>query len=303
MSAAANARPLAEPLVWRSQLYVPANNRRFVEKAHRRGADAVILDLEDSVPASERPRARAGLAAAVDAVGESGADVTVRINGPEPEAMADLDAAVIPGVKAIFVTKVRDATYLRAIAAEITRLEAVREIASGTVRMVAMIETAAAYLRAPEIAHADPRAVAMVLGGEDMALDMGMSPDEETLAMPKQQIAIVARAAGLIPFGIMGTIADYADLDRVREVALRSRRFGFEGAACIHPSAIAVLNDAFTPDAAEVDAARRIVDVYAAAAAEGTGAITVDGKMIDVPVVRRAENLLARHAAILRRGN
>jgi len=286
------------PLVWRSQLYVPANNPRFVEKAHTRGADAIILDLEDSVPAAERACARAGLADAVVCVGQGGADVTVRINSPETEAVLDLDAAVIPGVAGIYVTKVRDADYLRLLSTEIGRREAARGIPAGTVRTVAMIETATAYLRALEIAEADARSAAMVLGGEDMALELGMEPNEETLAMPKQQINIVARAAGLQPFGIMGTIADFRDLDQVRTVAERSRRFGFEGAACIHPSVVPVLNAAFTPTDDEVAHAERVVAAYAEAEAAGTGAITVDGKMIDVPVVRRAKNLLARMRAI-----
>ncbi|MEK9754331.1 MAG: CoA ester lyase, partial [Rhodospirillaceae bacterium] len=279
-------------LVWRSQLYVPANNPRFIAKAHTRGADAVILDLEDSVPAAERPGARANLAESVAAVSQSGADATVRINSPESEALLDLDAAVIAGVRGIYVTKVRDAAYLRVVSAEVGRLEAERGIKPGTVRLVAMIETAAAYVQALEIGQADARTAALVLGGEDIALDLHIVPDSDTLAMPKQHINIVARACGLQPFGIMGTVADYNDLDAVRLVAERSRRFGFEGAACIHPSVVPVLNAAFTPDPEEVGHARRVVAAYAEATAKGTGAITVDGKMIDVPVVKRAENLL-----------
>jgi citrate lyase subunit beta/citryl-CoA lyase len=288
-------------LVWRSQLYVPANNPRFIAKAHTRGADAVILDLEDSVPAAERPGARANLAESVAAVSQSGADATVRINSPESEAMLDLDAAVIAGVRGIYVTKVRDAAYLRVVSAEVGRLEAERGIKPGTVRLVAMIETAAAYVQALEIGQADARTAALVLGGEDIALDLHIVPDSDTLAMPKQHINIVARACGLQPFGIMGTVADYNDLDAVRLVAERSRRFGFEGAACIHPSVVPVLNAAFTPDPEEVGHARRVVASYAEATAKGTGAITVDGKMIDVPVVKRAENLLRRFEAIERR--
>ncbi len=290
-----------EPLVWRSQLYVPANNPRFIAKAHTRGADAIILDLEDSVPAQERPAARAQLAKSVASVSQSGADATVRINSPESEAMLDLDAAVVPGVRGIYVTKVRDAAYLRAISDEVGRLEAARGIKAGSVRLVAMIETAAAYVQALEIGKADARTAALVLGGEDIALDLHIVPDSDTLAMPKQHINIVARACGLQPFGIMGTVADYNDLDAVRAVAERSRRFGFEGAACIHPSVVPVLNAAFTPDAGEVDHASRVVAAYAEATAKGTGAITVDGKMIDVPVVKRAENLLRRFSAIEKR--
>ena len=291
-----------ETLVWRSQLYVPANNPKFIAKAHTRGADAIILDLEDSVPASERDKARAGLADAVASVGQQGADPTVRINSPEAAAFEDLDAAVVPGVRGLYVTKVRDPDYVEAVAGKVAELEAARGIVPGTIRLVAMVETAQAYLQAYDIARADDRLFALVLGGEDIALDLHMVPDEDTLNFPKQQMAIVARAAGLVPFGIMGTIADYNDLEAVKAVAERSRRFGFEGAACIHPSVVPVLNEAFSPSAEEVDHARRVVDAYAEAEAAGKGAITVDGKMIDVPVVRRAENLLTRYEAIQKRG-
>ncbi len=289
-------------LVWRSQLYVPANNRRFIDKAATRGADAIILDLEDSVPADERTGARARLEESVRAVGQAGADVTVRINSSDEEVALDLEAAVIPGVRGIFVTKVRDGEYIRAISRRVAELEAASGMAPATICLIAMIETAAAYMQAYDIARADARIAAMVLGGEDLALDLGMVPDADTLAFPKQQIAIAARAAGVTPFGIMGTVADYGDTDAVREVAERSRRFGFEGASCIHPSIVPVLNAAFTPSEAEVDHARRVVAAYADAEAAGTGAITVDGKMIDVPVALRARNLLARFDAIERRG-
>ncbi len=291
-----------DALIWRSQLYVPANNRRFIDKAFTRGADAIILDLEDSVPAGEREGARARLEESVQIVGQAGADVTVRINSSDNEVVLDLPAAVLPQVRGIFVTKVRDADYIRAISSRVGELEAARSMAPGSICLIAMIETAAAYLQAYDIARADPRIAAMVLGGEDMALDMGMVPDADTLAFPKQQIAIAARAAGVLPFGIMGTVADYRDTDAVRAVAERSQRFGFEGASCIHPSVVPILNAAFTPGEAEVGHARRVVAAYVEAEAAGTGAITVDGRMVDVPVVRRAENLLVRFEAIQRRG-
>ena len=291
-----------DALVWRSQLYVPANNQRFIDKAFTRRADAIILDLEDSVPADQRKGARERLGESVRIVGQAGADVTVRINSSDDEVALDLEAAVLPQVRGIFVTKVRDADYMRSISRRVAELETVRGMESGTICLIAMIETAAAYVQAYDIARADPRIAAMVLGGEDMALDLGMVPDAETLAFPKQQVAIAARAAGVVPFGIMGTVADYRDTDAVRGIAERSRRFGFEGASCIHPSIVPILNAAFTPSETEVDHARRVVTAYAEAEAAGTGAITVDGKMIDVPVALRARNLLTRFEAIERRG-
>ena len=169
--------------------------------------------------------------------------------------------------------------------------------------MVPMIETAAAYFKAVEIAAADPRNVAMNLGGEDFAADMGLAPGADTLALAKQQVAIAARATGLMPMGLMGTVADFLDLEGIKIAAETARRFGMEGASCVHPSNVPILNAAFSPSPEEIDNARRVVDAYADATAKGSGAITVDGKMIDVPVVQRAEKMLARWAAIKGRGN
>ena len=292
----------SKTLVWRSQLYVPANNPRFIAKAHTRGSDVIILDLEDSVPLGERDGARQRLAQSIACVGQAGADVVVRINSPEDEAMYDLDVAIIAGVRGLFVSKVRDQAYIQAISRRVEELERERGLHSGEICLVVMIETAEAYLSAYHIACADPRIVALVLGGEDIALDIGAVPDTDTLAMPKQHIAITARAAGLIPYGIIGTIADYSDLRAVRQVAERSRKFGFEGAACVHPSVVPVLNAAFTPSKMEFDYALRVINAYREAEAQGRGAASLDGKMVDVPVVRRAANLIDRVRVIEERG-
>ena len=179
-----------------------------------------------------------------------------------------------------------------------SELEAERGMKIGTTRFVVMIETAGAFFRMAEIASADHRVVAMTLGAEDFALAVGMVPEPEGLFFPKQQLVIAARAAGVMPLGFIGTVADYKDLDAFRTTVRRSRRLGFMGASVIHPSQIAILNEEFGPSAEEVAAARRIVAAYAAATAAGRGAIEVDGKMIDVPVVERARRTLERFEAI-----
>jgi len=288
----------AQSLILRSLLFVPANNGRFIEKAHTRGADAIILDLEDSVPAGERPRARRALMESAELAARGGADILVRVNAQPRETAADLDAAVHPGVRALLVPKVEDPQALRTLSDDVSRLEAQRGMAAGSVGFVVLVESAAGLLHAEAIARADARNMALELGGEDFALSTGMLPDAETLALPKQMALYAARAAGLVPLGILGSIADYADLDAYRTTAERSRRFGFEGAACIHPSGVPILNEAFTPTAAEAEHARRIVDAYADAQRAGSGAVSVDGKMVDVPVVERAQKLLARLQAI-----
>jgi citrate lyase subunit beta/citryl-CoA lyase len=284
--------------VWRSLLYVPANVPRFVEGAHRRGADAVILDLEDSVPAAERPGARAGLRDAARTAAKGGADIVVRINRPWRDTMRDLEAAIWPEVAALAVTKVDSGDHLRLVAEVVSELEAERGMAPGTVKFIAMVETPAAWFRMPEIAAADPRVVAMTLGGEDFAMAMNMAPTAEALFMPKQQLAIAARSAGVMPLGFIGTVADYKDLEAFRKTVQFSRRLGFLGASVIHPGQIAILNEEFAPSAAEVESARRAINAYKEATAAGRGSISVDGKMVDVPVVIRAEALIARHAAI-----
>jgi len=286
------------PPVWRSLLYVPANVARFIDGAHRYAADAIIVDLEDSVPASERPQARRDLAATAEKVVRGGADVVVRINRPWRQTILDLEAAVSPRVQALALTKVDSADHVRLIAEVVGELEAERGMASGTTRFIVMIETAAAFFRMGDIAAADPRIVAMTLGGEDFALSAGMVPDADSLFVPKQQLAIAAHAAGVMPLGFIGTVADYKDLDAFRRTVQRSRRLGFLGASVIHPSQVAILNAEFAPSTEEVESARRIVAAYDEATAAGRGSIALDGKMVDVPVVERARQTLARHAAI-----
>jgi citrate lyase subunit beta/citryl-CoA lyase len=167
--------------------------------------------------------------------------------------------------------------------------------------MLAMVETCDAFFRIAEIAKASPRLVGLYLAGEDFA--PGIYPEPEGLFMPKQMCVFAARAAGIMPLGFVGTVFEFRDLEGFRETVQRARRLGFVGAAVIHPTQIQILNEEFRPSAAEVDHAQRVVTAYDKALAIGVGAVTVDGKMIDVPVVERAKRLLERDAAIAVRGS
>jgi citrate lyase subunit beta/citryl-CoA lyase len=287
--------------VWRSMLFVPVTARRFVDGAARRGADAIILDLEDSVAASEKERARTLVPEAAQIVSRGGADVVVRLNRPLRMTVRDLEAVIGPGVQAVALPKAESAQHVQLVAEVIDELEAERGIAVGTTKMVAMVETASAFFRIAEIARAHPRLVALNLGAEDFATSAGIMPEAEALSMPKQMAVFAARAAGIMPMGFIGSIAEFGDLDAFRQTIRRSRRFGFIGASVIHPSQIQILNEEFRPGAAEIEHAGRVVAAYDKALAEGVGAVTVDGKMIDVPVVERAKLLLDREAAIAER--
>jgi citrate lyase subunit beta / citryl-CoA lyase len=284
--------------VWRSLLFVPVTQRRFVDGAAKRGADAIILDLEDSIAASEKERARTLVPGAAEIVSRGGADVVVRLNRPIRMTVCDLEAVIGSGVQAVALPKAESAQHVQLVAEIIDELEAERGVPVGTTKMLAMVETASAFFRIAEIAKASPRLVGLNLGAEDFALSAGMLPEAEGLFMPKQMCVLAARAAGIMPLGFVGTVADFSDLDGFRETVRRSRRLGFMGASIIHPSQIAILNEEFRASAEEVDHASRVVAAYDKALAEGVGAVTVDGKMIDVPIVERAKLLLEREAAI-----
>lgn len=287
--------------VWRSMLFVPVTVEKYVERAAERGADALILDLEDSVPLVEKPRGREALQDAAATVAKNGADVVVRINRAWRLAIPDIEAAVSPLVQALMLTKVESAEHVQMLAEVVDEIESERGMALGATKFVALVETASGFLRLPEIARAHPRLVALSIGAEDFALSVGMLPEAEGLFFPKQQMIIAARAAGILPLGFIGTVADFRDLDAFRATIRRSRRLGFAGASCIHPSQVAILNAEYRPSPDEVAQAERAVAAYDAATASGIGAIEIDGKMIDVPVIERAKHVLARHRAVLAR--
>ncbi|MBS0335817.1 MAG: CoA ester lyase [Proteobacteria bacterium] len=287
--------------VWRSLLYVPVNVEKYVEKAHTRGADCIQVDLEDSVPPAEKDRARTLVPGVAAKVRRGGADVVVRINRPLSLAVRDLECSVGPDVNGVAVTKTQGADHLKLLDELVGELEVKRGLPVGHTRFIAMIETPAAFFRMAQIAGAVERLAAMNIGGEDFALENGMAPAEETLQMPKQQMIFAARSGGLMPLGFIASVAGFGDWDAFRAMVRRSRLFGFMGAGCIHPGQVPIVNEEYTPAPEEVAYARRVVEENARAEAGGRGSFALDGKMIDVPVVARAEHLLARHAAIAAR--
>ena len=289
------------PPVWRSILYVPGNVPKFIDKAHERGADCVLVDLEDSVQPAQKPEARAMLAETMSKVARGGADVAVRINRPMRLAVADIEAAVRPGLSALFVTKTESVQHLRLLDEMVTELEKERGLPIGGIGFAAMIEHPRALAHINDIAEHGPRVIAMMLGGEDFALETGSVPGDETLELPKRMVAFAAQAHGVPMIGILGTVADYSDPEAYRKSAERARRFGFSGGTCIHPGLVTALNEAYTPKAEEVAYALKLIEADRKAAAEGRGSFSVDGKMIDIPVIDRARKLIARHEAIERR--
>jgi citrate lyase subunit beta/citryl-CoA lyase len=279
--------------VWRSMLFVPVNVPKFVEGAHARGSDAVILDLEDSIPPAEKANARGMVAEAAPKVAKSGADVVVRINRPLELAVRDIEVAVSPAISALILPKIDSAGHMRLLDELVGTVEESKGMRVGHTLFMALVETPPAFARVEEIALASPRLVGMSLGSEDFAMEMGMPPATDTLAYPKQRLAIAAVAAGVMPMGIVGSVADFADLEGYRAAARLARRYGFRGSACIHPNHVKILNEEFGPKPEEITWALRVIDVYEKAKAEGRASVQLDGKMIDIPIVIRAERVLA----------
>jgi citrate lyase subunit beta/citryl-CoA lyase len=277
---------------WRTALFIPVHIEKFVAKAHTRGADAYILDLEDSVPIEQKEAARDCVIPAARTVSHYGAAALVRINLDDRYAMGDIEASIDEAVSAIVIPKVESAKQVQKFAEYIDSLEQMRGLPKGHTAIIAMIESVDALPFLDEIAQAHPRVVAMILGSEDFSATAGMLPLPQTLLLPNQMLAFACRRANIMPLGFPGSIADYSDIDEFRKTVKFAKQLGFVGAFCIHPKQVEVLNQELTPSDSEVEHAQGLLAAFEAGLAQGKGAVEYKGKMIDLPVVDRAKELL-----------
>lgn len=274
---------------WRSMLFVPAAAPQRWLKAHTRGADAIIVDLEDSTQPEAKAAARAQAGDAIRHLAANGATVTVRVNNDEALLADDLEAVVLPGLSAIVLPKVEQATELESLSAMLDALEYEAGLDRNTVKTLAVIESPRALERVTAIADG-PRLIGISLGSEDFSLSLGRKPGPLSLDLAATQIAYAAAARGIMGIGMATGIANFTDLEAFGAEAQRAHAMGLTGAMCIHPNQIAVLNEAFGASEAEITEAQAIL-----AAWEGRvdGVVSHDGRMIDQPVVERARKLLA----------
>lgn len=279
---------------WRSLLFVPATAEKFVARAHTRGADVIILDLEDSIPPEGKAAARAALPAAAKQVGQAGADVCVRINRPLEMSVPDIAAAVMPEVSVLMLPKVMGAEHVRLLSEVVAVREAALGLPVGHTRFIGVVETPQALPNLVAIAGADPRMAALGVGSEDLSTELEAVPGADSLYVFGMMCVAAARGAGILPMGSIGAFADFSDLGAYRESLRRSRRLGFGCASCIHPAQVPIINEEYGPSPAEVDRARRLIAAFEDGLAAGLGAVAFEGAMIDLPVVERARRLLAR---------
>ena len=270
----------------RSLLFLPATSPQLLARATERGADALVVDLEDAVPPERKAEARPLAAAAIRALVARGAEVLLRINA-DP-ASIDADLATIPQGAAVTVMlpKVDAAAQVEALAARLAAL-------GQRVSIAALIETPRGVLEAPRIA-AVAGICALGFGAEDYAAAVGLAPAPVTLGVPAQIVGIAAHAHGHAFWGLAGSVAETVDMDAFGALVRLSRQLGFTGSVCIHPRQVPVVNAGFGPTPEELDWARRVVAAAEEARARGEGAVLLDGRMIDRPIEDRARRWLAR---------
>lgn len=277
----------------RSWLYVPADQPQRLARAAERGADALILDLEDGVAAAAKDAARRGAAVHLAALG--GDPVTprwVRVNADT--VTQDVEAVAAPALAGIVLAKA-EAHRLEEADAALAAAEARLDLPLGALALVALVETAAG-LRAVDTLAAGPRVARLAMGEADLAAELGVEPSADARELLPARMAVVsASAAAGIGAPTASVSTDFADLERLRAGTEALRRMGFRARAAIHPAQVAVINEVFRPDPEAVARARALVDAYEAAVASGAGVVVGDdGRMVDLAVVRPARELLQR---------
>jgi citrate lyase subunit beta/citryl-CoA lyase len=287
----------------RSLLFVPGVRPDMLQKAGGLPADALVPDMEDSVPVAEKARARETIARVLPSLARRGQKVIPRANSLASGLLADDLAAIAgPHIFGVTVGKVESSWTVAQIDALISALERRAGLAPGAIRLIPWIESAKAVAHALEICAASPRIVAVAFGAEDFTADMGIPRTEDgaEVAYPRSAVAVAARATDVAALDTPRV--NFRDPEGLRRDAALGRQLGYRGKFAIHPSQIEAINAAFTPSAEEVEYARRVVQAAEEAEARGHGATSLDGKMIDVPIVVRARKLLALAQELERAG-
>ena len=284
----------------RTMLFLPGNNPNMIANGDILGADAVIFDLEDAVAPDEKDAARILVRNALTFLDFSRVEVVVRINSIDETEFwkRDLEEIIPLRPSLVMPTKVPDPEYVHTLSRYMTEVERTHDIPSHTVGLIPIIETAVGLENAFLIAKSDPRMRAMLLGAEDLTADLRCvrTKDGHEIAYARSRIVSAARAAGIDVYDTPFT--DVNDDEGLLEDAKLSKSLGFTGKAAISPRHVKAINRVFTPTQSEIDYAHEVLRVIAEAKAQGKGAISLYGKMIDAPIVMRAEQVLEMEKAL-----
>ena len=277
----------------RSWLFVPGNRPRMIQKAPTLGADVIVYDLEDALPSAEKATGRRLVAEALEA--PPGASLRyVRVEADPGRGLEDARAVVGSGLDGLVLPKVSEVSRLQQMDSELVALEAGAGLKPGSVRILAMIESARGLLAAPKIVAACPRMVGLFFGAEDFTLDLGVfasdeeGPDEMLYA--RSAVAVAAASRGLV--AVDRIVPEFRTLEPLAADSRRARRLGFGGKGVIHPRQIACVHQAFAPSEKQVEKARELIRDFEQAHREGEGTLQVEGKMVDQPIVEKARRLV-----------
>ncbi len=283
----------------RSRLFIPGNNPRMIQTARVFAPDLIILDLEDAVGPANKDEARILVKNALKYVDLGNSEISIRVNPLEEGGYEDINV-INDRVSAIVMPKVESVKDVEAMA---NALQGIEEPMNrlGEIEIIATIESAQGLLNAPEIAKG-PRVSALAFGAEDYTKDIGGNRTKEgyETLFARSMIVAAAKAAGIQALDTV--YSDVNDLEGLYEDTIRSRNMGFDGRSAIHPSQVDVIHRAYTPSAEEIDWAKKVIDALEEGKKAGTGAVSLNGKMIDRPVAKRAEHIitLAKAAGVLK---
>jgi citrate lyase subunit beta/citryl-CoA lyase len=267
-----------------------------VEKACATATDAVIIDLEDAVPSAEKARARKAVSKLLADLGSD--RLLVRVNGINTDYFqADIDQIVCNGLAALIVPKVESADDVQAINTALVKVETAKGLKPGFVPLIALIESAKAVDDISLITRAatqPARLYTVALGAADLSSDLGIeiTGDGAELQYPRSRLPIACRAAGLEPPLDTPFMRDLKSMSGLQADALRAKQLGFQGKLCIHPNQIDIVNRIFSPQPEEIKMAHKVIAAFEKAETAGQGALQVDGKFVDYPVVARARRIL-----------
>ncbi len=284
-------------LVLRSILFTPGNNMRMIQKIPTLTADAVILDLEDSIPMIEKDTARVFIRDSYESAGSGSAALWVRVNGFTTGLTAqDCDFIVQKGLAGIMLPKVESKEDVQKLEPILDKLERKRGLEA--LPLIPTIETAAGVMSAYEIAKASKRIVALGFGAVDFTRDMGtvLSKNGTEIFVARSLVAMASRAARIQALDTV--FIDIADKDGLIADSQQARQLGFKGKFLIHPGQINPVNQVFSPSTKEIEYAKKVINAFKEAEAKGRGAASLDGRMIDIPVFQQAQDLLSLADAI-----
>ena len=278
----------------RALLYMPGDDRHKIEKSLTLGVDCVCMDMEDGVALNRKSEARQAIAAALRELDFDRSEKLARINAVGSGLEEDDIQAVLPfRPDGVVIPKVETLEQIQWASEKIEAAELAGGWPIHSIRLLVGVETPKAILNLKEIAS-HPRLDALIFGGEDYAASVGARRTPEATELLYARSAVVAACAAYGLQAIDMVTVDFKDLEALRREARFGAQLGYAGKQIIHPNQVGPVQEAFTPDEAAIEAARRLVEAFAAHQAKGSGAFALDGRMIDKPLVTAAENLLER---------